>query len=252
MRRGNIKYGAYASMKKIFHYFKKKNTKKAGQEKINDKLIKKVIGNVKCPIIFDIGANDGEDSLWLANLFPYSTVYSFECDPRAIKRFKKKVGDHKRIFLQEYAVSKSNGKITFHQSDGQMAGKEIDEGWDYSGSIHKPKNHLVKYPWVKFENTIEVNTVRIDDWCLANNINHIDFIWMDVQGAELDVIEGGRDFVFKNANVLYTEYSEWEMYENQPNLKTLMQSLSNYRIEKRFRYDVLLMKKVNFLSKFFK
>nr|WP_283807556.1 FkbM family methyltransferase [Bradyrhizobium retamae] len=32
----------------------------------------------------------------------------------------------------------------------------------------------------------------MDDWCSEANLKHIDFIWMDVQGAESDVIAGGR------------------------------------------------------------
>ena len=35
-----------------------------------------------------------------------------------------------------------------------------------------------------------VNTIRFDNWISKNNINTVDFAWIDVQGAENEVIDG--------------------------------------------------------------
>ncbi len=55
----------------------------------------------------------------------------------------------------------------------------MPEGWDYSGSIRKPKNHLVVHPWCKFEKEIIVKTKRLDTWCKEKEIDRIDLCgWM--------------------------------------------------------------------------
>jgi FkbM family methyltransferase len=43
-------------------------------------------------------------------------------------------------------------------------------------------------------NIIEVKTKRFDTYCNENKINKIEFVWMDVQGSELDIIDGMGDF----------------------------------------------------------
>jgi hypothetical protein len=67
----------------------------------------------------------------------------------------------------------------------------------------------------------------------------IDFIWMDVQGAEIDVFRGAQE-VLANARYLYTEYSNRELYAGQYNLRRLLWYLKGYRVVVRYRGDVLL------------
>ncbi|SIT54836.1 Nodulation protein noeI [Mesorhizobium prunaredense] len=139
------------------------------------------------PVILDIGCNDGTDTRRFLRLCPRAQLYCFEPDPRAAARFKKYMDlylDKVRLF--EIAISSRNGSIDFHPSNGDGSAKE----WDRSGSIRRPKNHLFEHDWVRFDHPISVETRRLDDWCSEANLSKIDFIWMDVQGAESDVIAG--------------------------------------------------------------
>jgi len=54
---------------------------------------------------------------------------------------------------------------------------------------------------------IRVKTNKLDTWGQKTNIVGADFIWMDVQGAERDVIEGGRKFL-ASSSYIWTEYGE--------------------------------------------
>lgn len=188
------------------------------------------------PTILEIGCNDGTDTLAFLRVMPQAKIYCFEPDPRANRRFKKHLGsqfDTVRLF--EIALSDRNGQIDFHSS----AGGDSLEGWDLSGSIRPPKNHIVKYPWVKFEKTITVSTYRLDDWCADNGVKQVDFIWMDVQGAEADVIAGAPK-ILQETRFLYTEYSNKELYAGQPSLKKLLAQLTSFDVVARYREDVLL------------
>ncbi len=178
------------------------------------------------PVILDIGCNDGTDTRRFLRLCPKAQLYCFEPDPRAAARFKEYMNlylDKVRLF--EIAISNRNGTIDFHPSNGDGSAKE----WDQSGSIRRPKNHLVEHDWVRFDRPISVETRRLDDWCSEANLNKIDFIWMDVQGAEADVISGGTQ-TLSNTRFIYTEYSDHELYEGQLSLQAILDLLPSFEL----------------------
>jgi FkbM family methyltransferase len=111
----------------------------------------------------------------------------------------------------------------------------------YSGSIKKPKNHLNIWPFIIFDNSVEVKTITLDTYCKNHNIDFIDFIWADIQGAELDMINGGLHMFSNKVKYLYTEYSNDEIYEGQASLNQILAALgSNWRIVHDFKTDILL------------
>lgn len=212
---------------------------------ITGDLIKKLIGKDD-PIILDIGCNDGSESLWLSSLFSKAQVYSFEPDPRARQRFTQNVKEgESRIKLFDIAISDQDGEIDFYCSDGspEEGWEEMHpDGWDLSGSIRKPKKHLKIYEWCKFEKTIKVKAMKLDTWRHQNGVGHIDFIWADVQGAEVDLIKGGRE-ALSHTRYFYTEYNDDELYEGQLPLRKLLRLIPGYEVLHRYQDDVLLKNK---------
>jgi len=193
------------------------------------------------PTILEIGCHDGSTTLWFLEIFDSPRVFCFEPDPRAASCFKQKIGNRPEVNFYEYAISDKNGEETFYMSSGQESAM-MPQGWDCSGSIRKPKNHLKVHPWCKFEKTMIVKTKTLDTWCREKAINRIDFIWMDVQGAEIDVIRGGRN-ALKNTRYLYTEYSNKELYQGQLSLKQLLKELVEFEVIIRYPDDILLKNK---------
>ncbi len=208
---------------------------------INKSLIRECVAK-RAPTILEIGCYDGSHTLWFAEIFDNPKIYCFEPDPRAIARFGKKVGHRSNIELFEVAVADRDGEATFFQSGGQQAGRPPDsmpEGWDCSGSIRKPKNHLKVHPWVTFDKTIKVKTVTLDSWCEEHRVEAIDFIWMDVQGAEIDVISGAAK-ALRRTRYLYTEYDNRELYKGQAGLRKILRQLTDFKVLIRYPGDVLL------------
>jgi FkbM family methyltransferase len=220
--------------------------------KITAEIINECVGKSN-PTILEIGCNDGTHTLWFNEMFEYPTIYCFEPDPRAIGRFKSKVGQRSNINLFEIALSDLNGTTTFYQSsfgnyeklaERYSSGllEKMPEGWDLSGSIRKPKEHLEVHPGVSFEQAISVKTKTLDTWYEEHGIDIIDFIWMDVQGAELDVFRGGKNALSKT-RFIYTEYNNQELYEGQANLKQLLRHLETFEVIILYKGDVLLRNK---------
>ena len=205
--------------------------------------IRSLIGTAisDAPMILDIGANDGAHSRIFAEIFQHrAEIHSFEPDPRAIKRFKESANST-AINLHEIVLGNHNGPVHFHQSSGWPDDSDtaLSEGWDYSGSIRRPKNVA---PWLKFDQVIEVECITLDNWSGNQTNRPIDFIWMDVQGAEGDVILGGTQ-TLERTRFLYMEYSNREEYEGQLRLDDILKLLPNWEILILFPGDVLLANK---------
>jgi FkbM family methyltransferase len=198
-------------------------------------------------ILFEVGSHFGMDTVEF--LSTTKNIHCFEPDPRNIKMFKKL---NLPIKLNEIALSNIDGDMEFYLSSGNVyesvygpTHQDIvnNNDWSSSSSLKKPKNHLNETPWVKFNSVINVPTKRLDTYCKENNISKIDFIWMDVQGAELDVINGMGNFI-KNIKYIYTEYSDKELYESQPTKNQIINVLNNdWEIIFDFGGDILLKNK---------
>jgi FkbM family methyltransferase len=177
-------------------------------------------------LFLELGAHNGSDTDWMAAL-PDVFIHAFEPDPR----------NHPpplaNVMLTRAAVSDRDGRLPFILS---ITG--WDRPWTYSSSIRRPKNHLVHYP-VTFGETIEVDSVRLDSYARHHNLDIVDFIWADIQGAEGDMIQGGRDLLGRT-RYLYTEYSDDELYEGQATLKDICAMLPDFRVIELWPYEVLL------------
>ena len=57
-----------------------------------------------------------------------------------------------------------------------------------------------------------VQSDTLDNWCRENEVHEIDIIWIDVQGAELLVFQGGGN-ILKNTRIIMTEVGLKPYYE---------------------------------------
>jgi 2-O-methyltransferase len=174
----------------------------------------------------ELGAHTGSDTTWMAAI-PGVTLHAFEPDPR----------NHppalSNVTLHRAAVADRDGSAPFILS---KYGWGLE--WTHSSSIKPPKNHLQRYP-VTFGESIEVQVVTLDSVCREWGLEAIDFIWADIQGAEGEMICGGRETLART-RYLYTEYSDEEMYENQATLRELLETLADFRVVELWPEDVLL------------
>ena len=157
-------------------------------------------------VFIEVGAYDGADTRRLAN-FPGVTVHSFEPSP------DNELVKLPNVMATRAAVSDRYGTATFHASVGADGSKA-----SHSGSLLAPGLHLTTYPHIAFPETVEVTTVKLDGYAATLGIGKVDFIWMDVQGAEGLVIKGATELL-KRTRFLYTEYAEPPLYGGQPSLK---------------------------------
>ena len=171
--------------------------------------------------VFDIGACEAEDSIKYSILFPNATVYAFEPRLDNIEIGKKSILKYQRsnIILENVALSNINGTAIFYLSEGRPSNMNADLDWDFgnkSSSLLPPSDKMKSYVnWLEFKNKVEVNTIRIETYVTEKNITEIDFMHIDVQGAELMVLEGASNFIEK-IKLIWMEVEAVELYKNQP------------------------------------
>lgn len=194
------------------------------------------------PVILDIGAHEGDEISLFLEYYPNASVYAVEADPSPYLRLKKRFAHDSRVKCFNVAIAHYNGQVLFNCSSGWFQDKRSTEH-DCSGSILFPKLHLELAPNVAFVNQINVECQTLDSFIEENSLDIPDFIWMDVQGAEYNVLLGGGA-VLNKVKGLYTEYGLLELYEGQKDLwfiETYLQSFG-FSLKKRYPCDALFVK----------
>ena len=179
--------------------------------------------------IFDIGACEGEDSIRYGRLFPHCQVYTFEPLPEnqalVLENFKRYQVSNAR--LMPMALSDKSGIVQFHVSSGTPPSQFLGEKWNYgnkSSSLLPPTDKDPMFGWIEFKKTIDVQCETLDEVCRKNSIAHIDFIHMDVQGAEALVLQGASQML-KHITALWLEVSDCQLYTGQmlrPGIEKIM------------------------------
>ena len=171
-------------------------------------------------VVFDIGACEGEDSVRYARLFPKAVVYAAEPLPRNLSRLRATAASlgEERIRVLPVALSDRVGTAAFHVSSGQPDGRPEGEDWDFgnkSSSLLAPDRHRSLHPWVHFDEVIEVTTDTLASVCQREGIATIDLVHLDVQGAELAVLEGAGP-VLARVKAVWMEVEAVPLYADQP------------------------------------
>jgi FkbM family methyltransferase len=123
--------------------------------------------------VLDIGANIGYYTLLFARLVGGSgKVFAFEPDPENFALLKRNVeiNGYRNVTLVNAAVSRQSGRLKLYLSEENKGDHRI-----YASGEDRP--------------SIEIAAVALDDY-FVNNPAEVNFIKMDVQGAEGRVMQG--------------------------------------------------------------
>jgi 2-O-methyltransferase len=214
------------------------------------------ISAIQNPVIFELGLCDGFHTkmllTWCSSMPRY---YGFEPDPRNVVKvtgarnenclypdkgvpgpvaINPGIGSPTVINFYPHAVGHVTETIPFYLSTPQPDGKTG------SSSISEFMPILTQsWDWLKLEGTIQVPCWRLDDFCAANHIDHIDFLWMDVQGAERLVFDGAVNTLPK-VKMLWTEYDGGNLYRHSSTIKDILDRFPGWKVLADCGGDVLL------------
>lgn len=214
---------------------------------------KEILEPLQQPVVIEFGACDAYHSRIMLDILQESkklyTYHLFEPNPDLMGAVVDKIryyltsnSTHVRFFAE--AIGASNGKMTFYKSGGQKYEAGVCTANYYgSSSIRKPKLVTEAFKEMTFVESI-VDVVSLDYHVKRAGLEGkiIDFIWADIQGAEVDLINGGQE-AFKNVRYLYTEYVDSELYEGEIGLLQILKMLPDFEVIEDYNGDVLLKNK---------
>lgn len=173
-------------------------------------------------VILDVGACEGEDTIRFSRKYKNATIYTFEPLPENIDKIYKNFSNFRLPLDGVYpiALSNFNGVSSFFVSSGQPndPAELKDKQWDHgnkSSSLLRPARTRDIHPWLKFNQAVSVTTSKFSDVAKREGISSIDFVYMDVQGAERLVLEGFGSYIY-NTKMIWLEVENLELYQGQP------------------------------------
>jgi FkbM family methyltransferase len=134
------------------------------------------------PLIIDCGANIGLSVLYYKTIYPAANVIAFEPDANNFQLLQKNINQNKcqQVTLRQEAVWIANGNISFSANETEASRISEQES-----------------------KTVLVASVRFNDF--LNQFKEIDFLKMDIEGAEWEVIRDCATNLPKIKN-LFLEY----------------------------------------------
>lgn len=163
-------------------------------------------------VILEIGSHHGKDAVLLQKHYN-CPVFAFEASPINVQEIKKNIADHPNVFLIEKAVWNETKPISFFHCNNHP-GSSACYQFDYPALAKREKRPLkealIKYKLQEFK----VEATRLDDWLLENEIDGIDLICMDLQGAELPALESLGKYL-PTVKYVITEVEYQEIYKGE-------------------------------------
>ena len=141
---------------------------------------------------FDIGANIGSIGLPVVKIKPRVHYFGFEASPKVFEYLEKNFKDNHILHFELYnkLVHKDDEQsMKFYQSD-------------LFGKSSLAPTYTSDY--------VMVASISLDSFCRQKNIDHIDWMKVDVQGFEIYVFEGMKELLTNKRvkNILF-EFEPW-------------------------------------------
>lgn len=162
-------------------------------------------------IALDVGAKGG--AFQLPKLANYTQYYGFEPNIEEAA----KIGHLENSAYEPVALSNKSGerklRITKHNSYSSFL--EFDEN-NFRKHFHLMQDYPEWQERFKPDKTITVPTISLDQFMLEKAIGFIDFIKLDTQGTELEILMGGINALTNHRiGVIFCEVNFVQVYREQ-------------------------------------
>lgn len=141
----------------------------------------KLIDRQDARVVLDVGANVGNTAKLYLEHFPRATVHAFEPVKGTFSRLQEALRDESRVRLHHLAASDSNGVATIRKFENSQ-----------SSTLNPGLSDNLRTTAAGEE---QIATSRIDVLIPKLGIERIDFMKIDVEGFEKNVLLGCGDYL---------------------------------------------------------
>jgi len=168
------------------------------------------------PVILEAGCHGGQDTVILGQSWPRGHVYAFEPVMKFVGFTKEELRKHgvRNASVWPFALSVTSGEQLFHYSTNIGAASSLLPSND-------KMDHICKYN----DTPMKVNCINLDEWAKKNKVDHIDFMWLDMEGIEYYVLNAAPN-ILKTVRVIITEINFCEFRQGTTQYKDLYNFLT--------------------------
>lgn len=216
-------------VKKIFsaltgYWLHKKSSMPIGTDLFLD--IHKRIGYGSLKTMFDVGANIGQTWEWFRDNEGAAEIYCFEPVFKPYEELRNKVGNDRNSVLENIAFGEAVGERTIRLFNDTR--------------LNSLKNEVMSDDINSNEELITIDT--IDNYCCKNNITKIDFLKIDTEGYELNVLEGAREMLSSaGISFIYGEVG----FEKENKRNTYLAELTEWLVMHDYYFYALYQLSIN-------
>ncbi len=186
---------------------------------------KELSSKTKPLTIFDVGAYEGETVKKYKEIFgAQCTIHAFEPFEETFQKLKRNTASLTNVKLHKLVIGEKNKLADFNINEFTATNSLLasdpsaDKYWG-KGLMHTKE-------------VIQVPMQTIDALVIENNIDCIDILKMDTQGAEHLVLEGAKESIKQGKiKLIFTEMIVMPTYENQKELHELFEMYHSYGFE---------------------
>lgn len=192
-----INHFIYALALRALGVYNYTSIKISGEKWLLDNIVK-ALG--KELVVFDVGANIGNYTIDIIEAgVDTKKIFAFEPHPKTFAVLKENMSMHHQVFPVLAALSDQEGEmLLFDRSDSKEGSSHASLSGEIFSEIHKIG---------KTERAVQVKT--LDNFCADNNVNIIDFIKIDVEGFELNVLRGAHGMLTnRKIRVIQFEFTQ--------------------------------------------
>lgn len=143
---------------------------------------------------------------------PNLTIYGFDADADACEAANADLAQRQVNWTEKHiplALSHSVGEATLYVTHNPMCSSLYEPNEPFLSRF----KDLVEFAGLDF--TLEIETTTLDEFCQRASVETIDFLQVDVQGADLQVLEGASH-ILKTVLGVQIEVEFVPLYVNQP------------------------------------
>lgn len=175
----------------------------------------------KNPVFYDVGGNKGDYTLMLYKSFPNSKITTFEPNPNTFSILKKNTDNISKLINK--GVGENTGELELFFESTNPTSVQASSNPEILKQIAKSGKLA----------SVKIDVVKLDDIVKEDRI---DFLKIDVEGFELDVLKGATNLLKQNRiNIIQFEFNEVNVIQRRF-LKDFYELLPNfkfYRMDER-------------------
>lgn len=161
------------------------------------------------PCFFDVGANVGQTTHQLLDLWPDSQIHSFEPFSESYKTLAQSFNSHPNVKPHHCALARERGASILHLNAASVTNSLLPNAAE-AGQF-QPDCSITSTP-----QTVQITVETVDDMCSRLGLDFIHLLKTDTQGSDLQVLEGATHMINeKRVAMVLSEVLFVPLYEGQ-------------------------------------